>query len=420
MRNEDENKDLALQADVTADAALDGDILSPSEGSDRTDQSSGTADEDMATKAKPKSRSRFGRRDARKVSPDISRGNPPISVVLGYIPDTSRKDAMQHAKGYAEDHLDAIENAWVALQAFRDGFIFELHEAGDGKAYLPEIVENLNTDPEMIVWFPSGSKLNRVVTVEMVNGYPYPTILTEEESTAVRASGQTALGRSGKMERLVKKGEKMLFAGVTLAVVSATALLGSVWYGIGVDQQPVSFRTYNADILPHGQIVTLSEALRDDRWVSRIVFENGQWSAEFEEIDTIILPENNEESQQMTDELMRIEAGIRERLSGNSAAEIPDLTMRGVPEQSDRPAAVPESYPDVGDLYSADSVLTPEEIDIYLVEMESDPEDFAKRLESAGFRDLIISTPRLRLAGFSDDGIRAALLDNPPTFQEED
>jgi hypothetical protein len=186
------------------------------------------------------------------------------------------------------------------------------------------------------------------------------------------------------------------------------SLLGSVWYGIGVDQQPVSFRTYNADILPHGQIVSLSGALRDDRWVSRIVFEEGQWRADFEEIEAIILPDDKVEAQQMSDELMRIEAGIRDRLSGDEDAEIPEITRRDAP-QSDNPAPTANGVE-----------LSTDEIEMFLAEMDDSPEVFIERLAHPDFRAIILDTPRLRLAGFRNEAIRGALLANDTSNPEEE
>lgn len=333
----------------------------------------------------------------------VASGNPPITVVLGFVPEATRNDALQHAAGYAEDHLDAPENAWLALSEFKDGYFFELHEGGDGLAYLPQITEQLNTDPEAIVWIPSGSKLNRALTVEMVSGLPYATILTEEESSRIRASGQSSLPRTGKMTRLVKKGERALAIGISIAVLSVITLAGAAWYGAKVDQQPIILTKYNAEILPHGQIVELSSAMRDDRWVSRIVFEEGQWRADFESVEDITLPNDTEEAQKVRDELMALEAGVQGRLSGDEEAEIssPRASVDTAEPPADDEIEVESTQAD-----EASVTIAPDELGELSQELKEHPELFLERLQDKGFREEAMSHAVLRLEAFKNPEIR--------------
>jgi len=230
------------------------------------------------------------------------RGYPPIQVLIGWIGESSRKDVLEHARGFATDHIEALDTAWITMAEFRGGTLFEVHEGGGGAAYLPEIIEELSLDPDQVVWVPSGTKLNRVVTVSIVEDRPFSMMLNEADSARVRTSGQRPIERAGRMRRLRPRGTGVLVAGGTLFAVAFGALATSAFLSSRIDQQPIPSLPYSAETLPHGQIIGLSDALREDRWVSRILFENGSWRAEFETFDELTLPEDTGEAQQLIDE----------------------------------------------------------------------------------------------------------------------
>lgn len=242
------------------------------------------------------------------------RGFPPIQVLIGWVGESARKDVLEHARGFAEDHIETLETAWIAMAEFRGGTIFEIHEGGSGQAYLPDLIEQLSRDPEQVLWVPSGTKLNRVVTLSLVDGRPFSMMLNEADSARVRGSGQEPIGRSGRMSRLSPRGTAVLAVGATLFAIALGGLSASAYLAASVNQQPLPALSYNPDNLPHGQIITLSNALRDDRWVSKIVFENGTWRADFETFDELTLPEDTGEAQRLIEEAVsREEILQRER-----------------------------------------------------------------------------------------------------------
>jgi len=268
---------------------------------DRTDLVTGTAQREVPTPIKG------------KIKPaDKARGYPPIQVIIGWIEESSSKDVLEHARGFASDHIESLETAWIAMAEFRGGTLFEIHEGGGGYAYLPELVEGINRDPDQILWLPSGMKLNRVVTLSIVEGRPFSMMLNEADSARVRSSGQLPVERTGRMKRLVPRGTPILVFGGTLFALGFTALAASTFLSSRIDQQPIPSLSYNADNLPHGQIVTLSDALREDRWVSRILYENGIWRAEFETFDELDLPEDTRASQEIIDEAVVRDAVVQQ------------------------------------------------------------------------------------------------------------
>lgn len=244
---------------------------------------------------------------ASKGRKDRSLGYPPIQVLIGWIEESARKDVIEHARGFASDHIETLETAWIAMAEFRGGTLFEIHEGGGGYAYLPELIEGLSRDPDQVLWVPSGMKMNRVVTLSIVEGRPFSMMLNEADSARIRASGQLPMERSGRMKRLQPRGTPMLVIGATLFALGFTGLGASAYMSAQIEQQPIPSLPYSAENLPHRQIISLSNALREDRWVSRIQFENGVWRAEFETFDELVLPADTGEAQQLIDEAIERE-----------------------------------------------------------------------------------------------------------------
>jgi hypothetical protein len=242
------------------------------------------------------------------------RGAPPIQVLIGWIGESSRKDVIEHAKGFAEDHLETLETAWISLEPFREGWIFEVHEGGSGNAYLPEIIDQLSRDPDQVVWIPSGTALNRVMTVRISEGQVFAAILTESESALVRKSGQLPLERSGRMSRLLPKGNIVLALGSSMAAIATISLIATFQYSMMINQQPLPSRGFNAETLPHSQIIRLADGIRDDRWVSRIIFQEGQWRADFEQIAPVSLPVDDDGARRVIEEIYEEEDRIFENV----------------------------------------------------------------------------------------------------------
>lgn len=238
-------------------------------------------------------------------------GTPPVQVIIGWIGESSRSDVLAHARGFAEDHLETLETAWVRAEQFLGGWLFEIHEGGSGQSYLPGLVEALNRDPDQILWLPSGTALNRVLTVRIEEGQVFASILNEEESALVRASGRLPMERNGRMRRLLKRGEATLAGGIVLCAIAFLVMVGTLHHARDLDRMPVPSRALSQDILPHTRILELSRGIREDRWVSRILFEEGRWRAEFETLEPPTLPIGDDQAQEVIDAVTSEEDMIR-------------------------------------------------------------------------------------------------------------
>jgi hypothetical protein len=64
----------------------------------------------------------------------------PVRVVIGYLPEVTERDALEYAVGLAEKHFEQIGMSYFDAFKYGNGYAFEAHEGGSGKAYLPEII----------------------------------------------------------------------------------------------------------------------------------------------------------------------------------------------------------------------------------------------------------------------------------------
>lgn len=66
----------------------------------------------------------------------------PIRVFMGYLPEVTERDARDYALGIAERNCEQISLVYYDAFKLNDGYAYEVHEGGSGRAFLPEIIEH--------------------------------------------------------------------------------------------------------------------------------------------------------------------------------------------------------------------------------------------------------------------------------------
>jgi len=64
----------------------------------------------------------------------------PIRILMGYLPEITERDARDYALGVAEKHFEQPAIAHFDAFKYENGYAYEVHEGGEGFAYLPEII----------------------------------------------------------------------------------------------------------------------------------------------------------------------------------------------------------------------------------------------------------------------------------------
>lgn len=64
----------------------------------------------------------------------------PIRVLIGFLPEVSKKDALAYAMGVGEKNNEQVGITYYDAFAYQNGWAYEVHEGGHGFAYLPSIL----------------------------------------------------------------------------------------------------------------------------------------------------------------------------------------------------------------------------------------------------------------------------------------
>jgi hypothetical protein len=69
----------------------------------------------------------------------------PIRVFIGFLPEVSERDARDFALGIAERNCEQISLVYYDAFKMNNGYAYEVHEGGAGRAFLPEIISYFST-----------------------------------------------------------------------------------------------------------------------------------------------------------------------------------------------------------------------------------------------------------------------------------
>ena len=156
---------------------------SPLESPQPLDQPSDTPSENLAQKAPAtpvnvdmnlKGLAAF-RQFANKLNSkkEVTAGERPIRVVIGFLANVAERDALEYAMGVCEKLFDQLSITFYDVFPYEDGFIYEIHEGGPGRAYAPLFISSFKNlgpfDPTTAqtnaFLIPTGSRHVEVIRI---------------------------------------------------------------------------------------------------------------------------------------------------------------------------------------------------------------------------------------------------------------
>lgn len=241
----------------------------------------------------------------------------PIRLIIGFLPGIETKDARAFAQGYIERHMQAIDVASWYVQRYKDGTLYEIHEGGEGRAYLPSILKLLESTPKVLIPI-SG----RMVSVEKGADDQISSLLMPEsfvgEATEGVKPGPRMHPALGDARGWIFTGGTFFAIGLLFFLLGTAIHLGARYvYELGVSQ---------AEVGDVGKILAMakgeypSQAARDvmplsdtpvaqwpklinstdPRVVKALRYEKDTWRLEYEESEA--LPEvPNDAGEQVPD-----------------------------------------------------------------------------------------------------------------------
>lgn len=234
--------------------------------------------------AKPQAEKKLSWKERRALKANtVSTGavSLPIQIIMGYLPEVSNKDAVDYAMGMCEKYVTQQGLAYFYVTKYDRGFIYEVHEGGDGRAYGPEIAAFFSGKPLSRDEAPLTVVLNtatRKVEVQQQREGVSVVLLPESseqrptEGLLPRASMKPAVSRR---QGLLVAGAVVLVSGVLMAT-----LTGYFFRLQGYQAPPAPVIDHiTSRNLPHVQWELASKRLPPKENVRAFRFENGAWQA---------------------------------------------------------------------------------------------------------------------------------------------
>ncbi len=204
----------------------------------------------------------------------------PIRVIMGYLPEVSERDAREYALGMAEKHFEQIGMAYFAVFEHERGFVYEIHEGGDGLAYAPEILKYFESQGPYRIGEHVSVHLRtatRMVEIERLREGLGALVLPESSD----AQQTEWLVGTDKMEQALNRRTGLLLAGAGLFVTGFAAMLVAAFlarYQPYEEPAPVQTEYINAQDLPLSQWSRL-ESVQAPNYVRALRYRAGKWEA---------------------------------------------------------------------------------------------------------------------------------------------
>ncbi len=203
----------------------------------------------------------------------------PYRVVIDFLEGTLRKqDAIAFARGFIEHHFDSQSDSGYYVMPYEGGYIFEAHEGGSHRAYLPNVLRAIQDDPSSSACIQMA---RRILEVKRAASGTYTSILLPEGAESQNpAKSFPEPGPS--LIPFQRSGMVALMAGLSVFSIGFVALLlATVVYLVQVsglmkpDMAKLDVKSMPLLQWPTMTSVTTNSA--QDKYVKTVKYENGQW-----------------------------------------------------------------------------------------------------------------------------------------------
>jgi len=212
----------------------------------------------------------------------------PIRVLMGYLPEVTARDAREYAQGIAEKHFEQMGLVFFGAFEYANGYVYEVHEGGAGKAFAPEILAYFEEQGPFIPGEEHKVYLRTSTRVlEVLRQRDGLVAILLPESAPVRHSEWLTAAKA--LTPAMDRREKVLYVG---SAIFASGVVAMVLSGLFFRLQPIE-----APVPPAPSVVTAAtlplsqwsrvQAVPADAYVRSVRYRNGRWEAP--EIQTVEL-----------------------------------------------------------------------------------------------------------------------------------
>lgn len=215
----------------------------------------------------------------RDISPQAKQPSLPYRVIIDFLEGTTRrKDAVAFAKGFIEQHFDSPQAAGWYVARYEDGYAFEVHEGGSGRAYLPDVLDTLSRNQDVTVAIRMA---RRMMEIKRTQTGEYTAILLPEGMDPTEED--THFAEPGpSLTRYRSDGIPLFAAGLATFAVGALAFILSLGvYAVGaLDRITTGSGIMDPGTLPISRWEEVLLNAEPDEYVSSLRLENGAWQIE--------------------------------------------------------------------------------------------------------------------------------------------
>lgn len=213
----------------------------------------------------------------------------PLKAVVEYVDGLDPKGATPYAKAIANEQIKLPELCSFDILPFKNdatqGYLIEVHQGGGQLSHLKAIHELCEQNDGSIGFFEIAGK--RVITVQVIEGRPDSLLLNEQKSAALLQMSPeelveekyVLLAAKRKMKPVIHANAHLIYIGLASMCIGIVSLLIAGGFYQSQFAAARYVRTLTPDAVPHLQWNRVARPA-PGRYVTKLQFENGQWSQE--------------------------------------------------------------------------------------------------------------------------------------------
>lgn len=197
--------------------------------------------------------------------------NLPISLTIGKLRSIDKSDAEIHCKTWIENHFENPTESFYFLKKEGEDFYYEIQELGNGKAFLPSIIEAIKNGESSII-VPSATR-NVELTIRD-NDFKSVKLRESDNRTA-----SDFIKRSSTMIPYQNDSKNFLFVGGAFFAMGLIVFLSAYIIYINSEQViiPEDLSYLNDSFYDRmTEIESLKEEL-PNTYIKKLTFENNKW-----------------------------------------------------------------------------------------------------------------------------------------------
>lgn len=221
--------------------------------------------------------------------------DPPLTLILGTVPVSSKKDVIAYARGIAESQLIAKESSYVDAVKIDGRWIYEIHEGGHAYSLARWIVSQLDFREDDSIAVPlAGSRVahisvsdNEIATII----YPPDEDRCQETILSLLSHSELKQAKLHPLQSLSGTGKEYVKAGVVLLGMSLVVLVASAsiyWKNTSeFSAKKMAMEMASADSpfvtkstnIPLYQLKKAAQSIKKENgFLAYLKFEAGRWT----------------------------------------------------------------------------------------------------------------------------------------------